>query len=132
MLKYHPLRFNLARTRSPRAHPASHRLRPTVEVAEERWLLSSFTVNSLGDTGSGSGTSGDLRYCISQADEAAGSNITFSVAGTILLGSALPNLTQNITITGPGAALLTVQGGGPSSNFASSPYTAGSRRRFPP
>jgi hypothetical protein len=47
-----------------------HRLRrcPTLEVLEGRVVLSTFTVNSLGDAGSGSGDSGDLRYCINQAN----------------------------------------------------------------
>src|SRR5262249_56462237 len=36
--------------------------------------------------------------------------ITFSVTGTINLTSALPNLSTNLTIQGPGPASLTVQG----------------------
>jgi hypothetical protein len=47
-----------------------HRLRrrPVLEVLERRVVLSTFTVNSLGDVGSGSGDSGDLQYCIDQAN----------------------------------------------------------------
>jgi len=118
MLKLPRLRRNLPRTRSLRANPTRHWLRPVVEVFEDRLLLSNFTVNSLGDTGTGSGTSGDLRYCITQADKTANNTINFSATGTIQLASALPALSRNVTITGPGASSLTVQGGGTSSNFS--------------
>ena len=47
-----------------------HRRRPVLEVLEGRVVLSTFTVNSVGDssTGIGSNDSVDLRYCINQAD----------------------------------------------------------------
>jgi hypothetical protein len=84
----------------------------TVELLEPRTLLSTWTVNSLGDTGGGVGTSGDLRYCITQADATTGNNtINFSVTGTITLNSALPDLSNTTGLTdieGPGAASLTV------------------------
>jgi hypothetical protein len=86
----------------------------TLEVLECRELLSltSWTVNSLGDTGTGSGNSGDLRYCITQADKTTGDNtINFSVTGTITLNSALPDLSNTtglMDIEGPGAASLIV------------------------
>jgi MBG domain/Bacterial Ig-like domain (group 3)/Right handed beta helix region len=77
-----------------------------------------YTVTSLGDTGTGSGTSGDLRYTITQADANPGSAIDFSVTGTIQLAKSLPSISANMTINGPGASLLTIQGGGPSSSFS--------------
>ena len=51
-----------------------HRLRrrPALEVLERRVVLSTFTVNSLGDGGIGSNDSGDLRYCINIRDRDAG------------------------------------------------------------
>jgi len=51
-----------------------HRLRrrPVLEVLEGRVVLSTFTVNSLGDGGIGSNDSGDLRYCINIGDRNAG------------------------------------------------------------
>ena len=55
------------------------------------------TVNSLGDTGSGIGNSGDLRYVIGQANS--GDSIVFSVSGTISLNSQL-NIGASVTITG--------------------------------
>ncbi len=92
----------------------SHRRRLTLEPLEGRALLSltTWTVNSLGDTGTGSGTSGDLRYVITQADQTQGDNtIDFAVTGTITLKSALPDLSNTtglMDIEGPGAASLTV------------------------
>jgi len=86
----------------------------TLEPLEGRALLSltTWTVNSLGDTGTGSGTSGDLRYVITQADQTQGDNtINFAVTGTITLNSALPDLSNTSGLTdieGPGATSLTV------------------------
>ena len=86
----------------------------TIEPLEGRALLSltTWTVNSLGDTGTGSGTSGDLRYVITQADQTPGDNtINFAVTGTITLKSALPDLSNTtglMDIEGPGASSLTV------------------------
>src|SRR5262249_32964435 len=83
-----------------------------VETLEDRTLLSTFTVNSLGDTGAGTGLTGDLRYAITQANKTTGDNtINFSVTGTITLNSALPDLSNTTGLTdieGPGAASLTV------------------------
>ena len=83
-----------------------------VEALEDRTLLSTFTVNSLGDAGVGTGLSGDLRYVITQADQTAGDNtIEFAVTGTIVLNSALPDLSNTTGLTdieGPGASGLTV------------------------
>jgi hypothetical protein len=85
----------------------------TLEPLEGRTLLSTtWTVNNTGDSGSGSGDSGDLRYCITQADNTPGDNtIDIAVTGTITLNSALldlNNTTGLIDIEGPGAASLTV------------------------
>src|SRR5262245_33097369 len=55
-------------TRTIRRAPASRRHRPSLQVLEDRVLLSGFIVDRLGDAGSGSGNSGDLRYCINQAN----------------------------------------------------------------
>src|SRR5690349_11049220 len=62
----------------------------------------SYTVNSLGDTGTGSGTSGDLRYAIVQSNAGGGGTITFSVSGTITLTRALPSINSAISLDGSG------------------------------
>src|SRR5262245_58184634 len=91
------------RTR-PLRRPARRNGGLSLEVLEDRLAPATFLVNSLGDTGAGTGTAGDLRYCITQANTAGGSNeIDFAVTGTINLGSTLPNLNSDLTINGPGA-----------------------------
>jgi hypothetical protein len=75
-------------------------------------------VDSLDDSGAGSANSGDLRYCITQANLSAGSTINFGVTGTIQLTKALPALSTNVTVNGPGATSLAIEGGGTSSNFS--------------
>jgi hypothetical protein len=76
--------------------------------------MSVYLVNTLTDTGAGVGRIGDLRYCLTHAAD--GDTITFAPAanGTIDLTGALPNLSHNIHIKGPGAGKLTVRrsGGG--------------------
>ncbi len=101
--------------RFPACRPGHHRPRRRfdVEALEDRaLLLTMWTVNSLYDSGTGSGQSGDLRYVITQADQMPGDNtITFSVTGTITLNSALPDLSNTTGLTniaGPGATDLTV------------------------
>jgi hypothetical protein len=83
--------------------------RPAVEVLEARNLLSTYMVDHLADDLVGSGPSGSLRYCMTQAAD--GDNITFAggAAGVINLAGALPDLAHSVSIQGPGAALLTVR-----------------------
>ena len=84
-------------------------------------LTTTFTVNSLGDTpdanpgnqacadGAGNCT---LRAALMEANAlgiCAVLTINFSVTGTINLTGALPDITRSLTITGPGAKLLTVR-----------------------
>ena len=75
----------------------------------------SYTVTNLNDGGAGS-----LRAAITSADSNAGSSIGFKpgLSGTILLASGLPALTTSMTITGPGAALLAVDGSGKYQPFS--------------
>ncbi|HEV7797337.1 MAG TPA: Calx-beta domain-containing protein [Pyrinomonadaceae bacterium] len=83
---------------------------------------SAFVVNDAGDAadnnvGNGicdtSATPGDqctLRAAIQEANSVAGNDtISFSIAGTINLASALPNLSTILTINGPGSTLMTVR-----------------------
>ncbi len=64
-----------------------------------------YTVTTTADSGSGS-----LRQAITNADANGGGLITFSVSGTIALQSALPIITQTVSISGssaPGATPIT-------------------------
>jgi len=100
------------------------RFRPVPEGLEGRTMMSGmpYVVNSRGDTPSGPGLPGDLRYAITQADSNPGSTIDITVEGTIQLARALPPLTSNMSILGPGLnpstpggpTLLTVAGGSAS------------------
>ena len=101
-----------------RPRPGAHRRRLScIEDLEPRVLLSGnptvYTVDSLSATGTGSGTTGDLRYCVTEANanpNQAGSVIQFdptvfnaSVLDSIVLQSTL-DLTGTagpITIDGP-------------------------------
>ncbi|HEX8999259.1 MAG TPA: choice-of-anchor Q domain-containing protein, partial [Blastocatellia bacterium] len=70
-----------------------------------------YTVNSLDDTNTGSGTSGTLRYCITQTNALGGADtINFSVNGMITLTSNLPNITDSLTINGNGMANTIISG----------------------
>ena len=74
----------------------------------------SFAVNTLADSNNGScGAPCSLRDAITAANLAGGTNtITFSVSGSITLGSALPQITNNLTIIGNGAANTIIDGAG--------------------
>ena len=93
-----------------------------LEILEDRALLSAFTVVSSGDAGTGSALSGDIRYCITQADQPAnaGSTITFDTAltgSTITLANGPLVISDTMTITGPGASSLTLSGNNSSRLF---------------
>jgi large repetitive protein len=65
----------------------------------------SYPVTNTGDSDS----KGTLRGSIEEAEANAGpDSIPIEVTGTIELGSALPSIADDLTITGPGAASLTV------------------------
>ncbi|MDB5273298.1 MAG: hypothetical protein JWO58_1665 [Chitinophagaceae bacterium] len=75
-------------------------------------LATTYTVNALTDTGAGAGTSGDLRYCINQANSAVGPHtINVTAVGTVNLTSTLPTFARQINlIATPGTFVL--NGGG--------------------
>ena len=77
----------------------------------ERVAAAGYTVNVPTDTGAGVGTTGDLRYAITQVNAGTdpANTITITATGTITLTSALPALAKPVAITGPGAAMLTVR-----------------------
>ena len=102
-----------------RSHVPNRKVRPLrVERLEERTLLSVITVTDPGDSGSGT-----LRSAINQANlDATPDTIDFNIGGgghqVITLGSALPAITNTVTIDGasqPGYAgtpLVEINGGG--------------------
>ena len=101
------------------------RMQPTLLALEDRRLLSTYTVNSIGDSGTGSGLVGDLRYCITQANSAGGNetitfdSTVFNTPQTITLNGTqleLSDTTGAETITGP-AAGVTVNGNNASRVF---------------
>src|SRR5262249_52199337 len=88
------------------------RFRPRLEALEERATPSVYTVDRLTDLGEGAGLTGDLRYCITQANAASGDDVIDfqpGLTGTINLTGALPDLNSNLAIQGPGAGSLTVR-----------------------
>jgi hypothetical protein len=87
-------------------------VRPRLEGLEARDVpTNTFYVNALTDTGTGSGSNGDLRYCVNNASS--GDLIDASgITGTITTGSTL-TIGVSVEIEGPplsaGAPQLTVQ-----------------------
>ena len=80
------------------------------------------TVNDLGDASDAAAGNGvcataegtcTLRAAIQEANTLAGADtIAFTVVGTITLAEALPMITSDLAINGPGAAQLTISGAG--------------------
>jgi predicted outer membrane repeat protein len=100
------------RTVSRKQRPLN-RFRPALEVLEDRWVPSTLTVTNNLDSGHGS-----LRAEIAGAKS--GDTIVFapSLNGqTITLTSGELLINKNLTITGPGAAELTVSGNNTSRVF---------------
>ena len=99
-------------------------IRPIVTLLEERFLLSTLnlTVTTLADPSGPTGTV-SLRQAIVTAnadtiDSQENINFAASLAGTIDLTTALPNLANNISINGPGASVLTVQRDSSAAQFS--------------
>jgi hypothetical protein len=83
-----------------------------VQLLEDRTLLSSFTVDNLGDVSDGDFTAGNftLREAIEQANANPGADtIDFSpalIGGTITLGGTELTISDDVDIQGPGAGKL--------------------------
>jgi predicted outer membrane repeat protein len=80
--------------------------RPRLEVLEDRTVPSTFFVTNLLDAGAGS-----LRQAVLNAEQSSGADqINFSVTGTITLTSGQLNVSEALTINGPGRDTLTISG----------------------
>src|SRR5439155_16564232 len=89
--------------RTPR-RPLASRLR--VEAIEDRSMPSTFTVLNLLDNGPAS-----LRAAVVAANANPGADaIDFATTGTITLTSGALDITDSLTINGPGVNALTVSG----------------------
>lgn len=72
-----------------------------------------FTVSTTADSGAGS-----LRQAITDANAAAGADtIQFTVTGTIALLTALPVISDSVTIDGPGRTVLTIERDSGAADF---------------
>src|SRR5581483_10893727 len=89
---------------------------PRLEVLEDRTLSSTFTVTNLLDDGS----AGSLRYEIQAANNTPGANtIDFAhgLHGVLTLAQGQLNITNSLTIDGPGANKLAINGNSASRIF---------------
>ncbi|MBX7104674.1 MAG: right-handed parallel beta-helix repeat-containing protein [Gemmataceae bacterium] len=87
-----------------KVRPQAKRSRLRLTSLEGRAVPATLVVNALTDSGSGSGLSGDLRYCINTAtagDVINFSNTLFATPQTISVGSQL-SVAASISIAGPG------------------------------
>src|SRR5215470_11221061 len=99
--------------RRPRRRPARRCL--PLEQLEGRLVLSAFHVTTLADGGAGS-----LRDAVARANAQAGADVIVfqeGLTGTIALTGGQLDLTDDLTINGPGADKLTVSGGNASRVF---------------
>lgn len=85
-----------------------------VEGLEDRRMMAIFSVGNLNDSGAGS-----LRQAILDANAASGADsISFATAGTITLSSGELAITDDLTISGPGAEDLVIDANGSSRVFS--------------
>ena len=69
--------------------------------------VQSYVVTNTADHGAGS-----LRTAMTNANQAGGSTILFAIGGTITLQSALPAISSDVYMVGPGANTLSISGNG--------------------
>ncbi|MGH7223253.1 MAG: hypothetical protein ACRELF_08495, partial [Gemmataceae bacterium] len=112
-------------SRTGKKRPLRAPVHPRLEHLEDRITPSNvYVVDVAGDAGTGSGLTGDIRYCIDQADQVANSGSTITFDPSFLTSNRVITLTHgeleiadNMTIAGPGAGSLTISGGGNSRVF---------------
>jgi hypothetical protein len=111
LLKSLKSRPSVATFRHSPHRPRTSRL--GVEALGDRCLPSTFTVTNLLDSGAGS-----LRAAVASANANPGADtIDFATTGTIALTSGKLDITDSLTINGPGASALTVSGNDASRVF---------------
>src|SRR5262249_13946800 len=96
------------RSPRPRGSPRAATYRPSLEVLEDRTVPSTFTVLNLADSGAGS-----LRQAVLDANTLLGPdiiNFADGLSGRIDLSGNQMGITDSLTINGPGAAHLTING----------------------
>lgn len=103
--------------RSSRREATFHTRRLGIQSLEARTLLATFTVSTLADESDGNFTDGDhsLREAIERANltaEADTINFKAGLAGTITLNGTGLVISEDLTINGPGASKVSVDGGG--------------------
>ncbi len=87
------------RHHAPKGRRRPGSFRPHLDILEDRSLPSTFTVTNLLDTGAGS-----LRAALAAANASPGADaIDFATTGTIKLTSGELDITDSLTINGPGA-----------------------------
>ena len=120
-LRHLPAVFRALRSSQVQARPPRRsRRRPTrrclpLEQLEGRLVLTAFHVTTLAD-----GVAGSLRDAITQANTHAGADIIVfqpGLTGTIALTGGELDITDDLTINGPGADKLTVSGNNTSRIF---------------
>ena len=100
-----------------------------LQALECRRLLAAYVVDTLGDTTAAADNVLTLREAITQANGAAGPDaITFApgLSGSIKLGEGPLAITDGLTITGPGAPVLSVSGNGASRVLSVGPNVTAS------
>jgi len=103
-------------------------LRPRVTLLEDRTTPAIFTVTTLADAGAGS-----LRDAIAQANATAGLDIIdfkIGLAGTITLTTGEIAINEALTVSGPGAGVITISGNNASRVFNTSAAAAGAAISF--
>src|SRR5215468_10976245 len=112
-----PTRVHVRPPRRARRRPGPHCL--ALEQLEDRLALTTYTVTTLAD-----GVAGSLRDAITQANAHHGTDtIKFQprLTGTMILTGGELDITDDLTITGPGATKLTVSGNDTSRVFIVGP-----------